>query len=126
MTAPTDTIKHFASDNYAGICPEAQLASTMRFISAPWLGLFDNDVRLRNARHDRLAGIPGVSLMFKPDSNAVFAELPAQAAATLRAKGWRFYQFIASGGCRLMCAWGTKQETVERFADEVRALCATH
>ena len=55
---------------------------------------------------------------------AVFAELPTHVASALRAKGWRFYQFIGSGGCRLMCAWDTQPETVERFTDEVRALCA--
>ncbi|AET89669.1 Threonine aldolase [Burkholderia sp. YI23] len=110
-----------------------QLASKMRFISAPWLGLLDDDVWLRNARHanamaqlmaERLVAIPGVSLLFKPEANAVFAELPAHVAAALRAKGWRFYQFIGSGGCRLMCAWDTQRETVERFADDVRALAA--
>ncbi len=77
-----------------------QLASKMRFISAPWLGLLDDDVWLRNARHAnamaqlmaaRLADIPGVAMMFKPESNAVFAELPAQVVAALRAKGWRFF-----------------------------------
>lgn len=73
---------------------------------------------------ERLAGIPGVNVLFKPQSNAVFAELPPQVSAGLRAKGWRFYQFIGSGGCRLMCAWDTAQETVERFTDEVRALAA--
>src|ERR1700690_2679576 len=45
-----------------------QLASKMRFISAPWLGLLNNDVWLRNARHangmaqlmaERLEGIEG-------------------------------------------------------------------
>jgi threonine aldolase len=74
---------------------------------------------------ERLADIPGVNVLFKPEANAVFAELPAHVSAALRAKGWRFYQFIGSGGCRLMCAWDTKPETVERFADEVRALCAS-
>jgi threonine aldolase len=74
---------------------------------------------------ERLADIPGVSLLFKPESNAVFAELPARVATALRAKGWRFYQFIGSGGCRLMCAWDTKRETVERFVDDVRALAAS-
>jgi threonine aldolase len=105
----------------------------MRFISAPWLGLLDNDVWLRNARHanamaqllqTRLQEIPGVSIMFPSESNAVFAQLPAQAAKAMRARGWKFYEFIGAGGCRLMCAWDTRPETVERFAAEVRELCA--
>lgn len=109
-----------------------QLASKMRFISAPWLGLLDNDVWLRNARHanamaallaERLRGVPGVSIAFPPQANAVFAQLPKAASDALRASGWRFYDFIGSGGARLMCAWDTLPETVERFAADLRSLC---
>jgi threonine aldolase len=105
----------------------------MRFISAPWLGLLDNDVWLRNARHanamaqlmeSRLAEIPGVSIMFPTESNAVFAQLPPHVAKAMRTRGWKFYEFIGAGGCRLMCAWDTQPETVERFVAEVRELCA--
>ena len=40
------------ADDFAYRLKQAgQLASKMRFISAPWLGLLDNDVWLRNARH---------------------------------------------------------------------------
>jgi len=108
-----------------------QLASKMRFISAPWLGLLDNDVWLHNARHanamaqllrTRLEAIPGVRVMFPVQSNAVFAELPPRVAAAMRVRGWKFYQFIGAGGCRLMCAWDTTPETVERFAADVRSL----
>jgi threonine aldolase len=110
-----------------------QLASKMRYISAPWLGLLDDDVWLKNARHanamatllsQRLAAIPGVELMYPTQSNAVFASLPERAAAAMRVRGWKFYQFIGAGGCRLMCAWDTTPETVERFASDLRALCA--
>ncbi len=73
---------------------------------------------------ERLAAIRQVNVLFKPQSNAVFAELPPAVAAALRQTGWKFYQFIGSGGCRLMCAWDTLPETVERFTDEIRALCA--
>jgi threonine aldolase len=110
-----------------------QLASKMRFISSPWLGLLENDVWLRNARHansmaqllrQRVEDIPGVSLMFEPQANAVFANLPVAAANVMRQRGWKFYDFIGAGGCRLMCAWDTTPETVEKFASELRELCA--
>lgn len=108
-----------------------QLASKMRFVSAPWLGLLENDAWLENARHansmaDRLAkglgGVPGIRLMFPVEANAVFAEIPAAVQAGLRAKGWRFYTFIGEGGCRLMCAFDTAAETVDRFVADARAL----
>ena len=72
----------------------------------------------------RLREIPGVSIMFSAESNAVFAQLPPQAASAMRTRGWKFYEFIGAGGCRLMCAWDTQPETVERFAAELRDLCA--
>lgn len=88
--------KGLAADFAYRLKQAGQLASKMRFISAPWLGLLHNDAWLRNARHanamaqlmaERLADIPGVHLLFKPESNAVFAELPAQVASALRTKG---------------------------------------
>ena len=104
-----------------------QLASKMRFISAPWLGMLDGDVWLRNARHanamasrlgDGLRQL-GVEPMFPVEANAVFVHMPAAAQAALRGKGWRFYTFIGEGGCRLMCAWDTRPETVDRFVADV-------
>ncbi len=123
------------ADDFAWRVKQAgQLASKMRFVSAPWLGLLDGDVWLKNARHanamaarlhDKIRGLNGVRIMFPVQVNAVFAEIPAKAQAALRAKGWRFYTFIGAGGCRLMCAWDTAPETVDRFAadlaDAVRA-----
>ncbi|TMS56850.1 low specificity L-threonine aldolase [Imbroritus primus] len=111
-----------------------QLASKMRFISAPWLGLLEHDVWLRNARHanamatllaERIAGVPGVRLMFPVQANAVFAELPLPAIDALRARGWKFYTFIGAGGCRFMCAWDTSEETVEALARDIRECCAS-
>ncbi|PPE66081.1 threonine aldolase family protein [Caldimonas caldifontis] len=109
-----------------------QLASKMRFISAPWVGLLENDVWLRNARHanamaqrlhDAIRDIPGVQVLHPPQVNSVFAQLPAPVIEGLYAKGWKFYQFIAGGGCRLMCAWDTTAEAVDAFASDLRQLC---
>ncbi|MFO1171104.1 MAG: low specificity L-threonine aldolase [Hyphomicrobiaceae bacterium] len=111
-----------------------QLASKMRFVSAPWLGILEKDGWLANARHantmaDRLAKglgeVPGIRLMFPVEANAVFAEIPAPIQAGLRAKGWRFYTFIGDGGCRLMCAFDTSPETVDRFVADARALAGS-
>ncbi len=110
-----------------------QLASKMRFISAPWLGLLENDTWLVNARqanamaqrlHAAIRDLPGVQVVHEPQANAVFARLPAAAATALRAKGWRFYEFIAGGGCRFMCAWDTTPESVDAFAADIAAAVA--
>lgn len=110
-----------------------QLASKMRFVSAPWLGLLDNDVWLTNARHanamaqrlhERIKSVAGVRIMFPVEANAVFAEIEPRIQAALRDKGWRFYTFIGAGGCRLMCAWDTTPATVDRFAADLEAAAA--
>ncbi len=110
-----------------------QLASKMRFISAPWLGLLENDTWLANARHANtmaqrlyaaLQSLAGVELLHVPQANAVFAKLPTAAVTRLHAAGWRFYEFIAGGGCRFMCSWDTRPESVDAFAADIRAACA--
>jgi threonine aldolase len=104
------------------------LNSKMRLVAAPWLGLLEGDVWLRNARHanamarrlaEAITRIDGVRLMAPVESNGVFAELPARAGDRLHAKGWRFYAW--GTGWRLMCAWDTAPETVDRFAADLAA-----
>jgi threonine aldolase len=65
-----------------------------------------------------------VEVLHPPEANAVFARLPAAAATTLRASGWRFYEFIAGGGCRFMCAWDTPESAVDAFAADISRACA--
>jgi threonine aldolase len=53
-------------------------------------------------------------------ANAVFAEMPANAAAALRTAGWHFYSFIGTGGARFMCSWQTTDEDVRKLVAAVR------
>jgi threonine aldolase len=127
--------KELAEDFAWRVKQAGQLASKMRFVSAPWLGLLENDVWLRNARHanamakrlaDQISPLEGVNLMFPVEANAVFAEIPPAAQVKLRDKGWRFYTFIGAGGCRLMCAWDTSPDTVDRFAADIAKAVQGH
>jgi len=112
-------------------CKQAgQLASKMRFLAAPWVGMLRGGAWIRHARHANemaallsreLSDAPGVKLLHPVQANAVFASLPPAAAAALRARGWRFYDFIGSGGVRFMCSWDTTPEDVRAFAAEVAA-----
>lgn len=124
--------KSLAEDFAYRVKQSGQLASKMRFISAPWLGLLEHETWLKNARHanqmaqllhERIKDVPQIRIMFPPQANAVFAELPLPIIQGLRAKGWRFYQFIGEGGCRFMCAWDTAPETVEALAADIQRLC---
>jgi threonine aldolase len=106
-------------------CKQAgQLASKMRFLAAPWVGVLRDGSWLRYARRANemaallkaeVTQVPGVSLIHPRQANAVFVTVPPAAAAALRAEGWRFYDFIG-GAVRLMCAWDTTPEDVKAFA----------
>ncbi|CAG0989713.1 threonine aldolase [Rhodocyclaceae bacterium] len=120
------------SEDFAWRCKQAgQLASKMRFLSAPWLGLLEGGAWLRhaadaNAMAQRLAAglaaIPGARLLFPVEANGVFVALPDSVQQGLRDRGWRFYTFIAAGGARLMCAWDTQPESVDALLADLRAL----
>ena len=120
------------SEDFAYRCKQAgQLASKMRFLSAPWLGILENDVWLKHARHanamaQRLAAglqqVPGATLLFPVEANGVFCELPLPVLDGLRTRGWRFYTFIGAGGARFMCGWDTLPASVDALLADVRAL----
>jgi threonine aldolase len=106
------------------------LNSKMRLMTAPWLAMLESGAWLRNARHSnamaqRLAGritrAEGLRLIAPVEANGVFVELPVPVQARLREKGWRFYTFLGETGCRLMCAWDTTPETVDKFAADIAA-----
>jgi threonine aldolase len=65
--------------------------------------------------------ISGVEVLGNRQANAVFARLADGIAAALRAKGWRFYNFIGSGGCRFMCSWATTDAAVDTLLADARA-----
>jgi threonine aldolase len=106
-------------------CKQAgQLASKMRFLAAPWVGMLEGGTWLKRAAHanamaalleEGVQRIGGVQLLFPRQANAVFAELPERISSRLREQGWRFYTFIGKGGCRLMCAWDTTEQDVRAF-----------
>jgi threonine aldolase len=119
---------------FAWRCKQAgQLASKMRFLAAPWVGLLESGAWLGHARRANaaaarleagLAAVPGVELLGRREANAVFARLPAPLAAALRERGWRFYDFIGAGGCRFMCSWATTDADVDALVADVRRLAA--
>jgi threonine aldolase len=107
-----------------------QLASKMRFISAQFLALLEDDLWLRSASHanamathlrrsleDRIAdgSIAGLSFSQATESNAVLAVLPTGVADRLR-KSFRFYDWNpATGEVRWMCAFDTTEADVDAF-----------
>lgn len=116
---------------FAYRCKQAgQLASKMRFLSAPWVGMLQNGTWLRYARHANalaerlhagLSQVEEVRILFPRQANSVFAELPERVIQALYQKGWMFYTFIGRGGCRLMCSWDTQESDVDAFLHDLKA-----
>lgn len=113
-------------------CKQAgQLASKMRFLAAPWVGMLKDDAWLRHAgnanamaelMHSKLKAIPGIKILFPCQANSVFVQLPENVINAMYKRGWLFYSFIGKGGCRLMCSWDTRKEDVLAFARDVKSL----
>lgn len=107
-----------------------QLASKMRFIAAPWLGILEEGAWLRHAAHanamarrlaDGLATIPQARLLAPVEANGVFVDLPKRAIDALHARGWRFYVFVGETGARLMCSWDTPPDVVDRLLGDLKS-----
>ncbi len=127
------------AEEFAYRCKQAgQLASKMRFLAAPWVGLLEDGAWLRhaanaNARARQLEAAlrdltgqrrPGadMEILHPVQANSVFVRMPRPVADALRARGWKFYDFIGSGGCRLMCSWDTTEQDVTALVADIAAL----
>ncbi len=115
-------------------CKQAgQLASKMRFLTAPWIGMLESGAWLTRAANAndcaarleaRLREIPGVEIRFPRQANSVFADFSPEVASALRERGWHFYSFIGSGGARFMCSWETTEEDVDLLAADLAAVAS--
>ncbi|WP_375463199.1 threonine aldolase family protein [uncultured Methylobacterium sp.] len=121
------------AEDFGYRCKQAgQLASKMRFLSAPWVGMLEGGAWLANARHGNtcardfaaaIADLPGIAPMFPVEANAVFLAMSPDRMAALRARGWRFYTFIG-GGARFMFAWDAKRERIAELVADLRAVAS--
>jgi threonine aldolase len=101
-----------------------QLASKMRFIAAQFTALLTDDLWRANAEHanrmaQRLARgvseVGGVTLAYPVEANGVFAFLPAAVTEALQST-YPFYVWDeARSVVRLMAAFDTTEEDVDRF-----------
>jgi threonine aldolase len=109
---------------------QMQLGSKMRFTAVQFGALLDDKLWLRSAQHAnamaaRLAagvtGLPGVTIRYPVQSNAVFATLAPERIASLQ-RDWTFYTWNESDGVvRWMTAFDTTEDDVDAFVDAIRA-----
>lgn len=110
-------------------CKQAgQLASKMRYLSAPWEPWLREHIYKKysqSALHctrrlsAEAARIPGVELLYPSEANSVFLKLSEPIDAYLQAQGWKYYHFIG-GGARFMCSWLTTQADVDALLADMR------
>ncbi|CAM9301558.1 unnamed protein product [Phaeothamnion confervicola] len=110
------------------------LVSKMRFLSAQleayledglWLKLAANANRQAAALADGLRNIAAVEILHPVEANELFVRIPAAMIKPLRDRGFGFHVWGREdeGIIRLVCAFDTKPDEVDRFTAAIRALC---
>ncbi|HPO89995.1 MAG TPA: low specificity L-threonine aldolase [Victivallales bacterium] len=118
------------AEDFAYRCKQAgQLASKMRFIAAQWFSVLENNIWLKYATHANecaalleaeLKRIDEIKILYPREANSVFIDIPSEMAKFLKSKGWQFYNFIGTGGIRLMCSWDMTKETIRDFVSDIK------
>jgi len=108
-----------------------QLASKMRFISAQFAALLSDDLWRVNATHanrmarrlaDGVMGLPGVTIAYPVEANAVFVTLPSTVTQDLQRDRPFYVWDTESGMVRWMTAFDTTEDDVDRLVDAVAGL----
>jgi len=114
-----------------------QTLSKGRFLGAQMVGHLEDGHWLDLARHANgcasalargLAAIPGVTIHWPMQANEVFAVLPTNTHAALKAAGAHYYEWpdseLTTGQVlvRLVCSFATQSHEVERFLDVARGV----
>jgi threonine aldolase len=115
-------------------CKQAgQLASKMRFLAAPWIGMLESGAWLRNAAHAnrcaqhfaaQVADLPGLRLAGPVEANAVFLLASEDVLNAIRNRGWHFYTFIG-GAARFMFSWDTEIARIDDLCRDLKQ-CVAH
>lgn len=104
-----------------------QLPSKMRYVSAQFVALFDDDLWIRNARHANemcallhrsLTDVPGVDPGPAPAVNSIYPSLDPTLRETVRS--WSFFYDWSLPQVRWMTAWDTEPADIETFVAGVR------
>lgn len=101
-----------------------QLASKMRFISAQFLAYLEDDLWKKTATHalsmaqllrNGAEGLPGVTVSYPVQSNAVFVRVPRELIQPLRDKYFFYVWDETTFECRWMTTFDTSEALVKDF-----------
>ncbi len=114
-------------------CKQAgQLASKMRFLAAPWVGMLESGAWLRNAEHAnscakhfaaQISDLPGIQIAAPVEANAVFLSASDEILHSLQERGWKFYTFIG-GATRFMFSWDSDLSCVDALCRDLKECAA--
>jgi len=105
-----------------------QLASKMRYASAQFDALLENDLWLKNAQHSnrmakllekQLRRIPQVKIAYPVEANGVFAYIPRRAVHKILDRCFFYMWNEEESMVRWMCSWDTTEEDIRQFAQFV-------
>ncbi|GIH98011.1 threonine aldolase family protein [Planobispora takensis] len=112
-----------------------QLASKMRFVSVQLTALLTDGLWRENAAHanamahrlaDGVSDLPGVSLRWPVQSNAVFPALPEKAITELQQR-YLFHMWDANENVvRWVTSFDTTPEEVDTFVSDIRTVVSAH
>ncbi|WP_299329696.1 low specificity L-threonine aldolase [Parasphingopyxis sp.] len=102
------------------------LLSKGRYLAAQILAMLENDLWLTNARAANagaklIAEAAPDRLVYPVEANEVFIRLSADEAASLRAKGFDFYDW-GVGEARLVMSWDQREEQIRPLAEAIAEL----
>ncbi len=102
------------------------LLSKGRYLAAQLIAMLKDDLWLENARAandaaQRLAAASAGRLVYPVEANEVFIRMTAADAASLRARGFDFYDW-APGEIRLVTSWNQPETEVSALAAAISAL----
>ena len=110
---------------------QLQLASKMRFLSAQFLALMEDDLWRQSATHANemaqrlyqgVAGLPGLEVAYPVQSDAVFARLRPEHIEALQ-RDWYFYVWDEETSIvRWMTAFNTTETDVDQFVADIAAV----
>lgn len=102
------------------------LVSKGRFQAAQILALLENgrwldNARAANAGASRVAAAVGARLAYPVEANEIFVSISADEAASLRARGFSFYNWV-DGVARFVVSWDQSEDEVAMLASALAAL----
>jgi threonine aldolase len=108
-----------------------QLPSKTRFLAAQFTAYFANNLWKEIAAHqcqmaqylgERIQSLPGLSVNYAVQSNAVFCNLPQKLIKPLREEFFFYVWKEATFECRIMTSFNTKKEDIDQFISKLETL----